>query len=149
MTVAELIEALKEHPENARVIVDGYEGDYDTVTAVIGLTAVDGNADKWWLGRVTPTPSRFDASGCQLSRSRSTAAGPISLKTRTSRLPETRSQVATQDTRDDRQKMAPHVRPLSIFAMQAMSSALETGLRKKLIAPPSFLSSSSACTSPT
>ena len=39
MTVAELISALKEHPGDARVIVDGYEGEYDNVIAVAGLTA--------------------------------------------------------------------------------------------------------------
>ena len=53
MNVRQLIEKLKEHPPEMRVIVDGYEGGYNDLeslkTTQIRLNVHD--KDEWWTGR--------------------------------------------------------------------------------------------------
>jgi hypothetical protein len=53
MTVAELIELLKAHPADARVVTHGYEGGYDDVLhAVLQPVRADPN-HQWYYGKLT------------------------------------------------------------------------------------------------
>jgi hypothetical protein len=49
MTVAELIEKLKELPQDSRVVVDGYEGGLCDVGGASGVTIqLDRNSESWY-----------------------------------------------------------------------------------------------------
>lgn len=51
MTIGELIEVLKQYPQDCRVVVDGYENGYTLVTEIypLKITSEPVN-DKWWEG---------------------------------------------------------------------------------------------------
>lgn len=51
MTVQELIQALAKYPEDARVVVQGYEDGYDTVSSVRSLSIHPNPNQAWYYGR--------------------------------------------------------------------------------------------------
>ena len=53
MTVAELIQLLQPHPQDMRVVVDGYEDGYDDLTPQqLTIVTIDPNAGShWWEGQ--------------------------------------------------------------------------------------------------
>lgn len=51
MTVQELLQALAKYPEDARVVVPGYEDGYDTVSSVRSLSIRPNPDQAWYYGR--------------------------------------------------------------------------------------------------
>lgn len=51
MTVAELIEKLKQMPQKALVITEGYEDGYDTIKKVSKISVEENPKKEWYLGK--------------------------------------------------------------------------------------------------
>ncbi|MBW8333196.1 MAG: hypothetical protein K0M40_14315 [Prolixibacteraceae bacterium] len=51
MTVAELIEKLKQMPQEALVITEGYEDGYDTIKKVSIISIEENPKSEWYLGK--------------------------------------------------------------------------------------------------
>jgi len=50
MTVSELIEKLKQMPQDALVVAEGYEDGYDTIKSVYEITLADVKKKEWYIG---------------------------------------------------------------------------------------------------
>jgi hypothetical protein len=51
MTVAELIEKLKQMPQKALVITEGYEDGYDTIKKISIISVEENPQKEWYLGK--------------------------------------------------------------------------------------------------
>jgi len=51
MTIAELIEKLKEYPQDLRVVVRGYEGGVDDVSCFEEMEIYLNYNSSWWYGK--------------------------------------------------------------------------------------------------
>lgn len=56
MTIAELIEKLKEHPPETLVLVSGYEGNYDPLNEVRHIMVHHEPTEHYWDGDWTDWP---------------------------------------------------------------------------------------------
>ena len=56
MKVIDLIERLKEYRQDARVVVQGYEGGYDDVSIIKEITIRPASNLKWYYGRYEKAP---------------------------------------------------------------------------------------------
>ncbi|MGB4599554.1 MAG: hypothetical protein WBI04_06205 [Trichlorobacter sp.] len=62
MTVSELIEALKNYPPDARVVVLGYESGYDDITLIKQVAILPEDNPSWFNGRYDDAPPEQAAS---------------------------------------------------------------------------------------
>jgi|GEM_PF-1588790 len=63
MTVAELIENLKQMPQKALVITEGYEDGYDTIKKVSIISVEENQKKEWYLGKYIDS-TKPDAQKC-------------------------------------------------------------------------------------
>lgn len=63
MTVAELIEKLKQMPQEALVITKGYEDGYDTIKKVSIISVEENPKKEWYLGKYIDS-TKYDAQKC-------------------------------------------------------------------------------------
>jgi len=52
MTVAELIEKLKQMPPNALVVTEGYETGYESIKKVEIIKVAENLSNEWWDGKL-------------------------------------------------------------------------------------------------